>query len=125
MELKKRILVGDVIVISVILLISAIIAGVRFWESESGSVVFVDINGDERQFDLTNDRTVNLYSCGHSLKMVIKNGEVYVSESDCQDNTCVHMGKISTQGECIVCVPAKIYIKIISEEEADYDYVIG
>lgn len=41
-----------------------------------------------------------------------ENGTVSVTESNCGDKTCMRTGKISRQGEAIICVPNKIIVEI-------------
>lgn len=53
------------------------------------------------------------------MKFTVENGEIYVSESDCGDMTCMRTGKISRNGEAIICVPNKA--AVIIENSTDYD----
>lgn len=46
----------------------------------------------------------------------VKEGSVFVSKADCKGNDCIKLGKISHQGENLVCVPHKVVIKIVSSE---------
>lgn len=52
-------------------------------------------------------------------------GSVSVTESSCGDKTCVRTGKISRQGEAIICVPNKIVVEIKGNtEESGVDAVL-
>ena len=46
--------------------------------------------------------------------LIIKGGEVWVSEATCPDKICVHQGKIHMDGEIIVCLPNKMTAQIKS-----------
>ncbi len=45
-------------------------------------------------------------------------GKIWVSESDCANQTCKKYGKASLVGETIICAPHKLVIKIVG---TDYD----
>jgi hypothetical protein len=47
----------------------------------------------------------------------IENDVVYMLESDCQDQICVHMGRISSPGELIVCLPHRLIIMVTGERQ--------
>lgn len=52
-------------------------------------------------------------------------GAVSVTASGCGDRTCMRTGKISKQGEVIICVPNKIIVEIKgSPKESDVDAVL-
>lgn len=52
-------------------------------------------------------------------------GSVSVTESSCGDKTCMRTGKISRQGEAIICVPNKIVVEIKGNtEESGVDAVL-
>lgn len=54
-----------------------------------------------------------------------ENGTVSVTESNCGDKTCMRTGKISRQGEAIICVPNKIVVEIKgSAKESGVDAVL-
>lgn len=54
-----------------------------------------------------------------------EDGTVSVTESNCGDRTCVRTGKISRQGEAIICVPNKIVVEIKgSTKESGVDAVL-
>ncbi|MDE5741123.1 MAG: NusG domain II-containing protein [Oscillospiraceae bacterium] len=52
-------------------------------------------------------------------------GAVSVTASGCGDKTCIRTGKISGQGEAIICVPNKIVVQIKgSTKESGVDAVL-
>lgn len=51
---------------------------------------------------------------------------VYVSESDCPTQDCVHTGTITRAGQSIVCLPAQIVIHLEGTAPADGpDVIVG
>ncbi|HBH13042.1 MAG: Uncharacterized protein XD91_0197 [Clostridiales bacterium 38_11] len=45
----------------------------------------------------------------------VDNDHVYMQESDCPDQICVQMSKISEPGEIIVCLPNRLIIMVTGE----------
>lgn len=54
-----------------------------------------------------------------SNQIVIQNRSVFMKDANCPDKLCVKQGKVSKNGESIICLPHKIVVKISSEEEAE------
>jgi len=57
----------------------------------------------------------------------IENGEIWIHDANCPDKNCVNQGKISSDGEIIVCLPNQLLIKIEQDEEDekdDLDFII-
>lgn len=76
------------------------------------------------RFDLTSveDGKIRI-EYGDSYNIVeISNGEIFVSEAGCADNTCVKMGKLSS-GAPIVCLPNHLVIRFSEEGGIQIDAV--
>lgn len=69
-------------------------------------------------FDLTRntDIVINGYG-GGTNHLIIEDGVVWISEASCPDHICVYQGKISMNGELIVCLPNRMIAKIVAPEE--------
>jgi hypothetical protein len=84
---------------------------------------------------LVNGKTVARFALqGHSEYRIkgalgdsvirIEDGKVRVSSSPCLQKICVHTGYIQKSGECIVCAPNQLVVKIKGEsKEEDLDAV--
>ena len=62
--------------------------------------------------------------------VIVENGAVYVREADCENQDCVHQGKVSAPGKQIICLPHKLWIEVVSDGETsaaemDVDAVAG
>lgn len=57
---------------------------------------------------------------GHNT-VHIEDGEIWIQEATCPDKICLHQGKISNDGELIVCLPNKLMITIEDNEEKEDD----
>ena len=121
----KKIKIGDVIVILLLLLITAGVFCFRLFGFEKGTAVVVSVDGVVSSYPLNIDRTMVIENEGIELTLVIKNGKAYIESSDCPEKNCVRCGKIEKNGDVIICVPSKVYIKIVGEGDMDYDFILG
>lgn len=101
--------IGDVVTIVAVLMISVILLVIPMI-SRSNYADFVMIDGE--YYKLQEDNVILLEKNGYHLTVVIENGFVYVSQTDCPDSICRMMGDINKSGQFIACVPAGIYIEI-------------
>ena len=49
--------------------------------------------------------------------VAVENGAVFVEDADCRDQICVKRGKIKNSGENIACVPHKLLIEIVDNDD--------
>lgn len=106
---------GDFVIAACVLLLAALI-----WVfpllGERGAYAAVEQNGEDvAELSLSEERELRISGC----TVRVENGAVYVAESDCPDRVCVRTGKISKEGETVICVPNKISIRISGESEFD------
>ena len=67
---------------------------------------------------------INIPGFDKERVVALDDGGVYVSDSDCPGQDCVHTGAISRAGQSIVCLPAQVVISIVSTSSA-VDAVLG
>ena len=73
-------------------------------------------------YDLYVDQTVEIKGeFGNSNTLVIKDKSCYMSCANCPDQVCVLLGKISKNGESIICLPHELVVRISSSEENEVD----
>lgn len=91
--------------------------------------VYVQTASDSFTYPLSVDRTEVLHSEGYTLTLQIKDGEVCISESSCEDGLCVAAGKLTDPSRPIVCAPAKVLVRVgdlkSTGGEGDADFIIG
>lgn len=87
-------------VLSVVLLVS--------FSAQGSHVVIKQDNEIVYNKSISVDETVSL----GTNTVVIKDGEVYMSEASCKNQICVNTGKISKKGESIICLPNKTIVEI-------------
>lgn len=116
---------NDLIFITAILVIVAMVAAVLFFLRGEGSTVQVEVDGTViGTYPLSVDREVEIITGenGEELNLlVIKDGKATVTTATCPDGICAAHRPISREGESIVCLPHKVVVTVIggSGEEPD------
>ena len=117
---------GDVFVIGLVILLSVFI-GVMFFlktGTKEGSVAVVYQNGEKiRELPLTQNTEI-LIQNKYTNKIVVKEKEVAIVESDCPGMDCVHSGWISGKGRSLVCLPNRVEIRIEGEIDSEVDFIV-
>ena len=108
---------GDFFVVACVILLAAIIwTAPLLRNGKHGASVTVECDGAlVGTYRLDTDNEVDADGC----RIKIEDGKVYVAGSDCPDKVCIKTGKISKQGEAIICVPNRVSIKISGNGEID------
>ena len=89
---------------------------------QSAGVVEIQIDGKvTKTLSLDKERAFKIN--GGTNTVQIENGKVKMAAADCPDQICVHQKAISRNGESIICLPNKIVLKIVSDEESELDAV--
>ncbi len=138
MKLRKN----DLIVIGIILICTlGIYLGYRLSNSGSADTILVTVAGNEyarldpgkdgiyliregekiRSLDDTK-KPANITDKRYNI-LVVKNRSASMVEAGCPDLLCVHQKDISLNGEQIVCLPNKVVVRFISNEDAPVDVV--
>lgn len=101
----------DFIVFGIIVLFSVLLAFAFF--GDGGRIVTVTYEGKIfGEYSLNKNKTVKIETDRGVNTLVIEKGEAYFTDSDCPDKTCQKSGKISKEGETIVCLPHKIIAEV-------------
>lgn len=51
----------------------------------------------------------------------IEDGKIWIHDATCPDKVCLSQGKISNDGELIVCLPNKLLVQIKDNQETEDD----
>lgn len=112
---------GDFILIITALLFFAML----FLPKEGGSVVRVSVNGElYKEASLDKNCEIRVKSEFGENTVVIKNGEVFITDADCPDKLCekLRLGKAS---KSIVCLPNRLSVTLENKKtEEKIDVVI-
>ena len=83
---------------------------------EKGNFAEVYVDGKKvATLSLNEDRILSL----DHLRIVVMGGKVWVEEADCPNKICEKTGKISKNGQAIVCLPNKVAILIRGKGEVE------
>lgn len=124
----KRRIRNDILLILCILLIAS--AGVFYLYGlrPSGDTVVVSVDGKEYGvYPLSEDITQDIYTGknGEYLnRLIIKDGKAYMETANCPDGICVEHSKIFRDGESIVCLPHRVVVTVVTDNQGSPDVVI-
>jgi hypothetical protein len=112
--MKKKDLILILIIIAAAVLIYIFISGAR---SVPGSILRISIDGETySEYDLKEDRTIEIETGYGKNILVIENGSAYMKEADCPDKYCIDQGRIDHNSETIVCLPHRLVAEVTGEE---------
>ena len=117
-------------VVAVIVALLAVAVALWFYlpKVQSGDVtVVISTGGRETQRAALKDFAGTTVSHnGYTLVVSADGDGVWVSDSDCPTQDCVHTGHIRRAGQSIVCLPAQVVIHLEGTASADGpDVIVG
>lgn len=123
MEKEKSMKKNDWFLLITVLSVAALIFLIRFFVGDKHpGYVTVRVDGEITEtFDLSKDRVVKLNNGSNTIQ--IEGGTVDMIAADCPDKLCVHQKAISKNNESIICLPNKLVVQIVSQNEAELDAV--
>ena len=100
-------------------------------------VFFIGNSSDERVLRITQDQVIihevvlsddydNVFEIKYNdeyNRVIVKGKEVWIEEASCLNQVCVRHKTISKVGETIVCIPHKLIVEIIGEQQ-DLDVIV-
>lgn len=108
---------NDVILISVMLLISALLFLYLFDFRSEGDAVKVTVDGElYGVFPLSRDTVEEIRAGDGVNRLVIKDGKAYVESASCPDEICKSHPPIFRAGESIICLPHRVVITVVTDE---------
>lgn len=109
---------GIVLLILLIVFSVAVPVYAGLGSDEPGSLAQIKIDGQiVKELDLTQDGEWD----NNDFSILVHQGSLRVVHSNCPDQICVLRGPIKREGEAVVCVPNRILITIISQNEITID----
>ena len=89
-----------------------------------GGMVTISLNGEVyREVSLAENCEIAVVSEFGKNTVVIENGKVFVTHSDCPDGLCEKQ-KISKSGESIVCLPNRLSVTIEGKNKKEVDVIL-
>lgn len=113
---------ADFILIAVV----AVVVGVMLfflYGVNQGSGVYVQVEVDGKVVDvlpLNTDTTLEIESQNNGENtLVIKDGYALMSQANCPDGICTNHKRINKSGESIICLPHKVVVTVIDDNNDD------
>lgn len=112
-KLKK----ADIILLAAVIAVGGIMAAVLFLHNQSGSQVQVRVSGTvAASYPLDQNATYTISGVnGGTNVLVIEDGTARIEEASCPDGLCINTGRVSRDGQSIVCLPNQVVVEIVSD----------
>lgn len=116
----------DFVIAAAVLLLGLSILLFPVFKGESEDLrLSVIADGRENIYSISENREFSITSNGYVLTIIVENGGAFVKHADCPDKHCMKMGRISKEGEAVLCVPAEVVLRLISEKGEKIDASAG
>lgn len=116
--MKKR----DIILIAAVLILAGgiwLITSVFF--NDAGGQLRITVNNEiYGTYDLKQDQEIPI---GTTNTCIIKDGKVTMIQADCPDHICMHSAAIDKDGGTIVCMPNRVFLEIVGQEDGGVDAI--
>lgn len=117
---------ADKILILVFMIVAVGCAAFFFFGAKKGGFARVSVEGEVKvELPLSEDTVFTVETDEGYNEIKIEEGYVSIHEADCRDQICVEHKRISLTGETIVCLPHKLVVEVVSEQETTFDMVVG
>jgi len=103
----------------VLILLAASVCLIVFMPQKKGAYVEVYVDGKlvlERPLNIDYEQIIYTNNGEHYNTIKIEGGYVFVIDADCDDKTCVNMGKTNSPAKPIICLPHHLKIIVVSSE---------
>jgi hypothetical protein len=108
--------IREIIILLAVIVLTVILVIFYFTGNKGNNVEIYYQNNLLYSYPLYEDRVINVED---KLTVIIENKMVYVKQSTCPDQLCVHNNPISTSGNRIICLPNSVMILITGNSEID------
>ena len=121
MKAKNKLIRNDIILILCLLIVAAIGILYLFVFRNQGNTVKVTVDGEIYGiYSLSENVTEDIYTGEnhqHHNRLIIKNAKAYMATASCPDGICVTHAPIFRDGESIVCLPNRVVITVVSDDD--------
>ena len=115
----------DGLVVAAVVALAAVTAGATWGGTTENLTVVISIDGAEAdRFPLDGTGEHTYTAGGYTLHVEENSAGVCVASSDCPTQDCVHTGTITRGGQSIVCLPARLSVRLVGGDDG-VDAVIG
>jgi len=120
---------GDWVIIILVIGLSLALVSMNYINNRSDDYnlkAIIYYNGQVyEEVSLNEEREIEIVTdIGRGLVKVHDHG-IEMIESDCKDEICVHTKMAKKNGDMIVCLPNKIVIEVVGQQEVEIDAISG
>ena len=118
---NKRKIKNDIILAVIVIVVAATgLLLLNIFKTE-GSFAVIKIDGKETERYPLSVNTEVVIETGDNGRntLVIEDNKAFMKDANCPDKICEGHSKISYKGETIVCLPHKVVIEIVADENTD------
>ena len=124
---KRVFLRGDILFIGALLAVCAVGMLYLFVFRAGGNTVRVTVDGElYGVYSLSQNASFDINSGDDQLnKLVICDGKAYMEDATCPDGICVAHNPIFRDGESIICLPNKVVVTVITDNDTDSPDIVA
>ena len=116
-EQRKLVTKKDALILAVLLVLAVVLLLFFKLGLKDGKTAVISVDGNE-YMQVSLDGVEREITLENGVKILVSDGKIGFSESDCPDKICVHTGMLSLVGDVAACVPNKTVITVVGGEAA-------
>lgn len=105
--------IGDIFILLIVLALVVLTMVFALKDGADSAEIFID---GELCYTLSLNENTSFKILDGKMTIVVDDCQIYISESDCNEQLCVHSSKLGSQGGIIVCLPNRVVIKVATRE---------
>lgn len=113
---------ADFILIAVVAVIVGVILFFLYGvNNDAGTYVQIEVDGkivETLPIDTDTTREITSDENGTNT-LIIKDGYAKMTEANCPDGLCMNQKRISRNGESIICLPHKVVVSVVNENDSE------
>ena len=111
--MKQYIRKADIILLIVLVIVGLASTAYVAMSKTGGDTVIIEQRGKMYgKYSLFENRTITIEGKKCKNIVTIEGGQVWMEESTCKNQICVHHSRISSGGESIVCLPNRVVVRV-------------
>ena len=120
-----RATLGDKILIAFVVLINAFLF-LKMDDKTPGDWVVIEMNQQEvSRHRLNENRVIEVNGSLGITEVEIINGKARIRHSPCKNKICIKAGDIQYADRLIACIPNRIVVRVIGEQQRGVDAIVG
>ncbi len=109
---------GDIVLVCVILALCVILPLIFVNDEKNENTVVVSVDGVKTHEISLFEDTVFSPDGGHTY-VTVRDGEAFISKSDCPDGLCMKMRKADSNGGSVICLPNRVSVSVKGQDATE------